>query len=293
MGSLLRDLGVNEAEDKAWPPSEIVEFLGILYDLVNMTISIPDEKLQELKTLLHIWKHSEAMTKNQLQKLAGKLQFAAYCVRPGRVFVSRIYEAIKKCTSKLQRIEMEEVNKDILWWDKYMHKFNGTSIMWLQQRTQVDSVIQTDACPGGLGGFSQNQFFRARFPKQWTTNKSIHITHLEIAAIMIALKLWLPRIRNTRFAISCDNKSVCDVLNDGYSKDKLLLRFLREINYHLAINSCEMFCKHLAGKLNLIPDSLSRWEISKKARKYFNANKETSWEQVEVTDDLFEFTFTW
>ena len=40
MGNLLRDLGVSEALKKAVPPTDIIEFLGVWFNLVEMTISI-------------------------------------------------------------------------------------------------------------------------------------------------------------------------------------------------------------------------------------------------------------
>ena len=55
MGALLRDLGVKEAEQKSVPPSHIIEFLGILFDIIKMTISIPKEKIVELEKLLNEW----------------------------------------------------------------------------------------------------------------------------------------------------------------------------------------------------------------------------------------------
>ena len=44
LGNLLRDLGVNDAEDKSVEPCQIIEFLGILYNFINMTILIPKTK---------------------------------------------------------------------------------------------------------------------------------------------------------------------------------------------------------------------------------------------------------
>ena len=55
MGDLLRDLGVNEASEKSVELTQIVELLGILYDFINMIISIPTDKLQDINDLLLKW----------------------------------------------------------------------------------------------------------------------------------------------------------------------------------------------------------------------------------------------
>ena len=44
---LLRDLGVLESENKAIPPSDVIEFLGVLFDFINGTISMMPTRLQE------------------------------------------------------------------------------------------------------------------------------------------------------------------------------------------------------------------------------------------------------
>ena len=90
LGNLLRDLGVQEAQDKAIPPSEVIEFLGVLYDLVNMTISVTPEHLQEFVCELNKWKLGITFTRKQLESLLGKMQFVSNCVRPARVFVFRL-----------------------------------------------------------------------------------------------------------------------------------------------------------------------------------------------------------
>ena len=49
MGRLLNDLGVREAENKSVPPTNIIEMLGVLFDLIRMIILLPESKLVELR----------------------------------------------------------------------------------------------------------------------------------------------------------------------------------------------------------------------------------------------------
>ena len=55
-----------------------------------MTIHIPDEKWQEIMVILDHWSNKAHATKHEMQQLVGLLNFAAGCVRPGRVYFSRI-----------------------------------------------------------------------------------------------------------------------------------------------------------------------------------------------------------
>ena len=49
--SLLKDLGLEVSDSKLVPPSTCVTCLGTQVDTVNKTLSIPQEKLQEIKQM--------------------------------------------------------------------------------------------------------------------------------------------------------------------------------------------------------------------------------------------------
>ena len=53
--NLLRDLGVKEANDKAIPPSNVIEFLGVLFDFRNFTILVTLDRLKEFREELQKW----------------------------------------------------------------------------------------------------------------------------------------------------------------------------------------------------------------------------------------------
>ena len=53
--SLLKDLGLEVSDSKLVPPSTCVTCLGIRVDTVNKTLSIPQEKLVEIKEMCKTW----------------------------------------------------------------------------------------------------------------------------------------------------------------------------------------------------------------------------------------------
>ena len=113
MSALLRDLGVREAAEKSVQPSHIIELLGILFDLLRLIICLPEEKVRDIKRNLQKWETRTYMTKKQLQSIAGKLQFAACCIRPGRVFISRLYDTIATLNEHKHYPVFEQVRKDL------------------------------------------------------------------------------------------------------------------------------------------------------------------------------------
>ena len=110
IGALLRDLSIQEAEGKSIMPSHIVEFLGVLFDLLRMIILLPDEKVSELRKLLRAWTVCQVATQRQLQSIAGKLQFATTYIKQGR-----IYDQIGKMTEDDRWYKNDQqVTKDLL-----------------------------------------------------------------------------------------------------------------------------------------------------------------------------------
>ena len=60
---LLQDLGLEVSDSKLVLPSTCVTYLGIQVDTIHRTISIPDEKLQDIKSLCRSWTGKRNCTK--------------------------------------------------------------------------------------------------------------------------------------------------------------------------------------------------------------------------------------
>ena len=73
--SLLQDLGLEISKSKLVEPSTHVVCLGILVDMVNRTISIPPDKLQDIRHICKSWINRNTCTKNQFQSLLGSLLY--------------------------------------------------------------------------------------------------------------------------------------------------------------------------------------------------------------------------
>ena len=295
LGNLLRDLGVNEAAEKTVQPSHIIEFLGIVFDMLRQIILLPEGKLKEIKQELNRWSSNNVDKKSlkQLQSLAGRLQFAAICVRPGRVFIIRLYDKIAEVEkSGSNRVQIDgELMKDIEWWQRYMADYNGVSMMWMDQIPECNGVMATDASLTGLGGFCRGQYFHLRIPKMFRRKGEI-IADFEILAILVALRLWAASFRGTRFVLDCDNQTVVGVLNGKKSKNPFLQACLREVTECLAKNQCEIVVRYINTKKNTIPDWLSRWD-NPSCRQNFQNIREADWTEMIVGRKHYTFTSGW
>ena len=75
--SILRELGFAIAYNKLEGPTQQLTFLGIFISAVTQTLHLPSGKVAELLQLLRIFRCKKCASLKQLQRLAGKLAWAA------------------------------------------------------------------------------------------------------------------------------------------------------------------------------------------------------------------------
>ena len=95
--NLLQYVGLPLNSKKVEEPSHIVTCLGIEINASAGTLKIPCEKLNEIKQLCNFWLTKKHASKNDLQKLVGKLIYIHCCVKPARLFINRILKVLRSC----------------------------------------------------------------------------------------------------------------------------------------------------------------------------------------------------
>ena len=93
---LLEQLGLDISQKKLCPPSTEVVCLGIEFNIVKRTISIPHDKLSEIIRLCKLWEGKSTCTKKQLQSLLGSLLYICKCVRPACFFLNRMLTGLRR-----------------------------------------------------------------------------------------------------------------------------------------------------------------------------------------------------
>ena len=171
LNTLLENLRVDVPQEKLVPPTTRLEFLGITFDSTTMTMEISEQKIQDIMTELRTWLYKGSATRKEVESLIGKLQFLAKCIKAGRIFLSRLIQWIRGMDRQHRYPIPLEARKDIAWWSRCAHEFNGVSIIWLIQEPNIDVIIATDACLSGYGGTNQGEYFRGQFPSHlnWPT----------------------------------------------------------------------------------------------------------------------------
>ena len=100
LGNVLQFAGLSESVEKACPPSTQMVLIGVLLDSEALTLSITQERLVENRSLVQDWLEMEEASLKQLQSLIGKLNFVAHCVKPARIFISRLLNWLRQIQKK-------------------------------------------------------------------------------------------------------------------------------------------------------------------------------------------------
>ena len=235
---LLQRLGVKESVSKESPPDVEIDCLGTMVNTLKMTISVTPERMEELRSILGIWKSKTHATRHQLEQLIGKIQFAATCVRQGRVFITRLLNWLRSMNRTNTYAIPNEAKKDIHWWYKYIKIYSGVSMLWLHQATGIDTQLATDACLQACGGNSGKEYFRVRFPQHIMHEADGNIAILKMLALIVGVKIWGARITGSRIRVYCDNQACVEVISTGRAYHPVLQSCLRELAYITALHEC-------------------------------------------------------
>ena len=181
---LLGELGLDISKKKLLPPSTKASYLGVVIDTEEFTISVPENKLIEIKQLCDLWCTKRVCNKRDLQSLLGRLLYITKCVKASRPFLNRMLEILRQ-TDKQSKINLDEAFlRDLKWFQKFLTTFNGVAFF---SHNPVHCHIELDASLQGLGAICDNEVYSIPIP---LGVGGYQIVHLEMLNILVALKVW-------------------------------------------------------------------------------------------------------
>lgn len=181
------------------PPSTNMVWLGLEFDSYNMTVSIPQVKLQELLQLAEEWRNKTSASFHQLQ-LGPTRQAVPYsAVLPAmtaRLFLNRMLATLRQCPETVEITLDMEFKKYLSWCQKYLARTNGVFIIDQDNRPPVH--IYVDAHITGCGSLCQAKAYNSEFPPA-LLRESHPICVLKTINAKVALKCWTPNSEERRW----------------------------------------------------------------------------------------------
>ena len=274
-----RDLGLPVAIEKTVPPTTSLPFLGILIDSSDMSMSVPETKKADTLQLLQSWKSRRKCTKTELLSLTGKLSHICKVVRPGRIFLRRLFDLTKNVKAGHHHIYLNENSRgDIEWRLDFLPTWSRSTIIpEAHTVSNTDICLFTDASKLGLGGCYENRWIQARWPsgmRALNSGKAIDIDYLEMFAIFAACATWGHLWAGKKIVIYTDNQPITEVWQAGTSKSSHLMTLVRKTFLETAFHQFSLFLKFIPGKKNAAADSISRFQVDRFKQEVPNADPE-------------------
>ena len=290
MTELFTELGLAASPAKDQLPNTQMLVLGIWFNTDDMTISVPEFRLLELRAEISHWLTLEQATKHQLQVLVGKPSYVCSCVRPGRAFMSRLLNELRLCHSHRSIIFVShELKLDLQWWLHFLGKYNGVSVIGTAFLESGERLFSTDATLTGSGGLCEGEYFHDLFPS-FITQQQLSITQLELLTVVVAVKRWQIRLQGRCIMLHCDNQACVDMINSMRSRNNFLQACLRELWLTLAVNNIMLKATHIPGHVNTLADCLSRWHTGAMYQSRFHAlTGSFGLQPVTITPEMFSF----
>ena len=267
---LLGDLGLEESKKKAVAPTTKITYLGIQFDSLTMEMSVPPEKITEVKADIGKWINKSTISKRELQSLLGKLFWVARVVKYARPFMGRLLDQLRSL-SKVhdgKKVKfLKESKKDVKWWAEYLEHFNGVTMIVnedpipLTYEQLLDSpytLCAGDATPSGGGAWHGSEYWCGELPA-WLLDPAIPIHLKEFWVMIVSAKVWGESWTGKTITLFCDNDAVCDTVTYRKPRDQALLSLLREFLYLVVTRKFFPVVRKIGTKENAIADHISRY----------------------------------
>lgn len=247
--------------EKTVLPSTCVSLHGIEVDTVASQLRLPADKLADARVRLDNISKCKKVTLRTLQSLIGVLSFACRAVVPGRAFLRRLINLTCGIAKPHFKIRLtREARKDLEAWQIFLSDFNGRVIIqgphWVPS---ADLSLYSDASGFACAGVCGAIWFTVQFPDSW---EHVNIVVKEILPIYLLIKLNSAVLSNKRILFHCDNNAVVAVINSSTCKDSSTMSVLRQLVIVAMSHNISVSAVHIPGRHNVIPDLLSRLQVT-------------------------------
>ena len=266
--------GLVENPDKTEGPAQSITFLGLGIDSISQRLYVPSDKVEELLQLSGDMASRNTTRLRHLQSLVGKFSFVASVLPGARPFFRRLIDATKRQTRKRPIPITHDMQEDLRTWAVFLKQWNGQE-RWVKS---PQFVLGHDASGEGFGfllektpsGFDVNSLpwylrpgmaFAGFYSAEHLEDASRSIQWGEMLAMAASLAIYAPFLRDSSVLLRTDNIADMHIIRRQSTKSLPLLALLRSIYATCAHYNIDIDVEHVPGRLNTVPDYLSRPEL--------------------------------
>ena len=238
-------------------PKQVFNFVGYQFDLKEGKVRPTEERWQSLTHKIRSILSDPLCPVRQFMSLIGLLTATEKQVHLGRLTwdpYSGTWKTTVGSQSHWKRWSRSPnpSTPHLRWWLEESNVLLGQPLHPLKHALQ----IFTDASKEGWGAHLDEHTARG----QWSLPKSkLHINHLELKAVFLALKEFQTLVFNKTVLVATDNTTVVAYINkEGGMKSGSLCALLWRIRSWCTRQQVTLRARHIPGRLNVIADKLSR-----------------------------------
>ncbi|XP_037627453.1 uncharacterized protein LOC119489291 [Sebastes umbrosus] len=240
-------------------PSQRVVFIGLTLDSRHMLAFPTPRRVNAILQLLLRFRKNRRLRYSLFLRLLGMLTSVTSVVPLGLLYLRpfQIWINCLQLDPKSHRSKRVRVSSRCLLalrpWRAGAYLARGISLGSIPSRREV---VVTDASPSGWGAVWQHRAIRGL----WTAQEAAeHINVLELRAIYLALRKFLPHLRGRHVVVRSDNKSaVYHVNRQGGTRSTRLLQVARRLLVWAFPCFSSLRAMYLPGPQNVVADFLSR-----------------------------------
>jgi hypothetical protein len=261
---LAQALGLMVNMDKSeLEPTQNIQYLGYLFVLSEGLVRPPAERWLKIQQALAPFLDRPALPAQDWQHALGLLASTEKMVplgllhmRPIQIVLSSQWNLFWDSPSDLVEVT-EDVRQAVRSWLTEEHVLVRTP---LNIASNKDSQLQvfTDASQKGWGGHLEGEEIQGDWNPQ---EQTLHINVLELMAVQNTFIAFEEQLRGKAVLISTDNTTVVAYIRkQGGTRSVPLFQLAKELWEWVSERHITLQCRHIAGRLNVIADRLSRAE---------------------------------
>ena len=267
---VFNDLYIPLSENKTVGPSVRLEYLGLILDSNLMRCELPLDKVNRICEMIAGLETRHSVTKIELLRLLGHLNFAARVIPAGRPFVSHLLSIAHSVSQLHYHVYLDkDCRLELLLWREFLEHWNGVSVFLEAKVTPAQGMdLWTDSSGTlGFGGYHRGAWFQGRWPHEWFTNgvntSGLSMAFLELFPIVVAIHLWGHKWSGKRILLHCDNQATVAIIRKGRSRVREINVLMRKLTLCTAKFNCLLLAEYIPTKENVIADALSRFQMSR------------------------------
>lgn len=252
---LLIQLGFILSEKSELVPSQKIEYLGLNFDSIAMTISLPERKIIKIIQLCKSFQKSDFYSIQKIAEFLGLLVSATPAIKYSPLYTRQLEiektEALilnnQNFSSKMS-LSSESLS-DIAWWQAHANMNNNII------SDNFDMIIETDASLTGWGANFNGISTRGH----WTPEEAkLHINILELKAVENALQTFVKK-SNSVILLRVDNTTAISYINKyGGCRNRELHKIAKRIWQWCEARNVMIKASYISSKDNFVADRESR-----------------------------------